>query len=50
MDGLMEMLAAKINLSKEYEQDPDRFVSILKKKYIYVVNEGYDNIPDIIEK
>ena len=50
MDGLMEMLAAKINLSKEYEENPEKFTSILKKKYIYVVNEGYDNIPDLIQK
>jgi hypothetical protein len=50
MEGLMEMLSAKINLSKEYAEDPERFTSILKKKYIYVVNEGYDNIPDLIEK
>ena len=49
MDGLKDMLKVKMELSKEFEKDPDQFISILKKKYIYVVNEGYTSIPDKIE-
>ena len=46
MDGLSDMLAAKIRLSKQYAEDPEEFISILRKKYIYVVNNGYDSIPE----
>ena len=47
MDGLVEMLEAKVNLSKEYQKDKEKFVSILKKKFIYVVEKNktdYNNI------
>ena len=50
MDGLTDMLNAKVALSKEFAKDPDQFTSILKKKYTYVANQGYDAIPDKIEK
>jgi hypothetical protein len=48
MEGLADLLDANVALSKEFEEDPDHFMSILQKKYIYVINEGYDNIPDKI--
>lgn len=50
MDGLCDMLQAKVALSKQFEENPDEFMAILKKKYIYVVNDGYDSIPDKIIK
>ena len=50
MDGLTDMLNAKVALSKEFAKDPDQFTSILKKKYTYVANQGYDAIPEKIEK
>ncbi len=50
MDGLQDMLDAKMRLSKEFAKDPMRFMNILKKKYIYVVNTDYDSIPEKIEK
>jgi hypothetical protein len=34
-------------IEKHFKQNPDEFMSILKKKYIYVMNEGYENIPDV---
>ena len=40
MDGLVDMLEAKVKLSKEYETNREEFVSILRKKFIYVVEEG----------
>jgi hypothetical protein len=40
MDGLVDMLEAKVGLSKEYEKNKEEFVSILRKKFIYVVEEG----------
>ena len=46
MEGLSDMLKAKISLSKEYAKDPESFVSILKKKYIYVTHDTYNSIPD----
>jgi hypothetical protein len=48
MDGLTDMLEAKIRLSKRYAEDPEEFIGILKKKYIYVVNKGYDSVPNKI--
>ena len=42
MDGLTDLLQAKIRLSKDYAENPEEFISILRKKYIYVINEGYD--------
>lgn len=42
MDGLTDLLEAKVTLSKQYAENPEEFISILKKKYIYVINEGYD--------
>lgn len=50
MDGLNEMLQAKLHLSKQYAENPDEFISILKKKYIYTVNSDYSNIPDYVKK
>ena len=44
MDGLTDLLQAKVNLSKEYAKDPDEFISILKKKYIYVINSEYETL------
>lgn len=44
MDGLCDMLEAKVQLSKEFQKNPDEFLSILQKKYIYVVNENFNNI------
>jgi hypothetical protein len=49
MDGLTDMLEAKIRLSKKYAENPDEFIGILKKKYIYVVNDGYDSCPKKLE-
>ena len=46
MDGLSDMLKAKISLSQEYAKDPSSFVSILKKKYIYVTHDTYDSTLD----
>lgn len=45
MDGINEMMEAKMRLSAEYADNPDKFLSILKKKYIYVLNS---NSPDFI--
>ena len=45
-DALKPMLVAKVALSKQFAENPDEFISILKKKYIYVVNQNYDSIPD----
>lgn len=45
---IVDFIRAKIHLTKEYNNDPESFRSILRKKYIYVVNEGYENIPDEI--
>lgn len=42
MDGLCDLLQAKVRLSKEYAKNPDEFISILKKRYIYILNEGYE--------
>jgi hypothetical protein len=50
MDGLQDMLDAKMRLSKEFAKDPMKFMDILRKKYIYVVNTDYDSIPEKIEK
>lgn len=50
MDGLSDMLQAKVALSKQFAENKDEFMAILKKKYIYVLNEGYDSIPDAIKK
>lgn len=47
MPGLFDMFRAKVELSAQFKQNPDEFMSILKKKYIYVMNEGYENIPDV---
>lgn len=38
MDGLCELLDAKVALSKKYQENPEEFIGILRKKYIYVVN------------
>lgn len=48
-EPLKQMLITKVNLSKEYAEDPDKFISILRKKYIYVINEQYDSIPEMLE-
>ena len=45
-EPLKQMLMTKVNLSKEYAEDPEKFISILRKKYIYVVNNGYESTPD----
>ena len=50
MDGLSDMLKAKISLSQEYAKDPSSFISILKKKYIYVAHDTYDSTPDKFEE
>ena len=42
MDGLCDLLQAKVRLSQEYAKNPDEFISILKKRYIYILNEGYE--------
>ena len=45
MDGINEMMEAKIRLSKEYADNPDKFLAVLKKRFIYVVNsDGLDLI------
>lgn len=44
MDGLCDLLQAKVNLSKAYAEDPEEFISILKKKYIYVINSEYETL------
>lgn len=46
---IVDLIRAKLNLTKEYNRNPEQFKSILRKKYIYVVNEGYESIPDEIE-
>ena len=46
MDGINEMLEAKMRLSKEYADNPDKFLAVLKKRFIYVVNS---NGLDLIE-
>lgn len=43
---IVEFIRAKIKLTNEYNKNPEEFKSILRKKYIYVVNEGYENIPE----
>lgn len=40
------MLITKLNLSKDYAADPDHFTEILRKKYIYVVNDNYESVPE----
>jgi hypothetical protein len=50
MDGLQDMLEAKVRLSQEFAKDPEQFLSILKKKYIYVISSEYDAIPQKLEK
>lgn len=50
MDGLSDMLQMKVHLSKEFADNPKEFLSILKKKYIYVLNKGYDTIHEPIER
>lgn len=47
MDGLCDLLQAKVRLSKEYAKNPDEFISILKKRYIYILNEGYEPLKRI---
>lgn len=47
MPGMFDNIKAKIELSGEFMKDPEGFMSILKKKYIYVMNEGYESIPDV---
>lgn len=42
MEGLSDLLEAKLRLSKEYAKNPEEFISILRKKYIYVINDGYE--------
>lgn len=49
MDGLAGVLEAKVNLSKDFEANPMKFMSILQKKYVYVLNSGYDSIPEKIQ-
>ena len=50
MDGLQEMLEAKVKLSKQFAENPKEFISVLRKKYIYVVNTEYDSTPEKIKK
>lgn len=47
MDGLCDLLQAKVRLSQEYTKNPDEFISILKKRYIYVINEGYEPLKKV---
>lgn len=49
MDGLVDTLKAKVNLSKKYKENPEEFIAILKKRYIYVANK-YDSIPKNVRK
>ena len=48
MPALVDVMKAKLSLSKEYAKNPEKFISVLRKKYIYVINEGYSTIPDKI--
>jgi hypothetical protein len=50
MDGLTDMLQAKIHLSKEFAENPKEFISILRKKYIYVIGEGHGDELEHITK
>ena len=43
---IVEFIRSKMALTKQYNDNPEEFKSILRKKYIYVVNEGYENIPE----
>lgn len=45
-EPLKQMLITKLNLSKDYAADPDHFTEILRKKYIYVVNDNYESVPE----
>ena len=45
-EPLKQMLITKLNLSKDYAADPDQFTEILRKKYIYVVNDNYESVPE----
>lgn len=49
IDGMVGMLEAKVRLSKMYAANKDGFISILKKRFIYVDNEKYNNIPEALE-
>lgn len=46
MEGLADILDANVALSKDFEKDPKHFMSILQKKYIYVIDQGGNQIPD----
>ena len=48
MDGLSDMLAAKVRLSKQFAENREEFISILRKKYIYVINHGYESTPETL--
>jgi hypothetical protein len=43
---IVDLIRAKLHLTKEYKQDPEQFKSIFRKKYIYVINSDYESIPD----
>lgn len=45
-EPLKQMLITKLNLSKEYAANPEQFTEILRKKYIYVVNDNYESVPE----
>lgn len=45
-DQMKELLQTKINMSKTFNLDEN---NILKKKYLYIVNEGYDSTPEMLE-
>lgn len=45
-EQLREILHTKINLSKSFNMANN---SILNRKYIYINNEGYDNIPERLD-
>jgi hypothetical protein len=44
-DNIKQVLEKKIELSKTFNFKSN---SVLQKKYIYIKNEGYDNIPEQI--
>lgn len=47
-EPLKQMLVAKVGLSKEYAENPDKFLTVLRKKYIYVMNENYESVPEYL--